>query len=185
LNRACWNGLYRENRRGEFNVPKGTKDAIILPTDDFFRVAKALQETELVCSDFEDTLDRTTAGDFVFVDPPYTVNHNTNGFIKYNQAIFSWEDQRRLRAAVERAAKRGALLLVTNADHVTIARLYRGLGCKFTLARKSILAAKSRYRVATTEAAICINYTPQDEFGRTLVALDTRGQIRERIFCAA
>src|SRR3954470_11341708 len=138
LNWACWNGLYRENQRGEFNVPKGTKENIVLAGDDFSRTARLLRQAVLLSGDFEPTLDRVTESDFVFIDPPYTVKHNANGFIKYNQAIFSWNDQRRLRAAVGRAAKRGARILVTNADHATVGQLYRGLGVKFTLAARRL-----------------------------------------------
>ena len=96
LNRTCWNGLYRENLKGVFNVPIGTKTAVVLDTDDFEEVSRILQNVDLKYCDFEKTIARAESGDFIFVDPPYTVAHNNNGFVKYNQNIFSWEDQVRL-----------------------------------------------------------------------------------------
>jgi DNA adenine methylase len=106
LNRTCWNGLYRVNLNGTFNVPIGTKTAVVLDTDDFEEVSTLLSGATLKCCDFEEVLDECARGDFVFVDPPYTVKHNMNGFIKYNEKLFSWDDQVRLRDAVARAADR-------------------------------------------------------------------------------
>lgn len=160
LNRSCWNGLYRENKLGHFNVPKGTKTNILLPTDDFMKVSDALKYTQLRVADFARTIGSCREGDFLFVDPPYTVKHNNNGFVKYNQSIFSWDDQIRLREAVARAAGRGVQILVTNANHSSIHALYEDMGLKFELARTSVLAANSQHRNNTNELAICINYAP-------------------------
>jgi len=88
LNRTCWNGLYRVNRRGEFNVPIGTKTSVVLESDDFEQISRVLSAAVLRVGDFEATIDGAGAGDFVFVDPPYTVAHNNNGFIKYNEELF-------------------------------------------------------------------------------------------------
>lgn len=126
LNRTCWNGLYRVNLRGEFNVPKGTKDSVVLATDNFHNLAKLLKTAAIFCQDFEQTIDAAKPGDFAFVDPPYTVAHNNNGFVKYNQNLFSWDDQIRLRDAVMRAANRGVKVLVTNAAHKSVMSLYKG-----------------------------------------------------------
>lgn len=158
LNRTCWNGLYRVNREGIFNVPRGTKNTVIFPTDDFVSVSQALKQARIHCSDFEAALDRASAGDFAFVDPPYTVKHNHNGFLKYNQSIFSWADQVRLAEAVERAARRGVKVLVLNAAHGSVRRLYREIGAQISLPRNSVLAASSEYRTKTCELAVVINY---------------------------
>lgn len=125
LNRTCWNGLYRVNLHGQFNVPKGTKDTVVLDTDNFEALASLLKSATLKCQDFEITLDGAKNGDFAFIDPPYTVAHNRNGFVKYNQKLFSWEDQVRLRDAVKRAALRGVKVLVTNAAHHSVESLYQ------------------------------------------------------------
>jgi len=153
LNRTCFNGLYRVNRKGEFNVPIGTKTDVVLSTDDFDAIARALRDVELTASDFEVVIDKACSGDFVFVDPPYTVKHNINGFIKYNERLFSWEDQERLKEALFRAANRGASILLTNADHSSIRQLYKD--CKIrTLERSSVMASESWRRRTTTEVLI-------------------------------
>lgn len=125
LNRTCWNGLYRVNLQGQFNVPKGTKDSVVLATDDFEKLASILSTATIKCQDFELSLDAAKKGDFAFIDPPYTVAHNNNGFVKYNQNLFSWGDQIRLRDATKRAAQRGVKVLVTNAAHPSVMDLYR------------------------------------------------------------
>lgn len=154
LNRTCWNGLYRVNLRNVFNVPIGTKMDVVLPTDDFEVVSRRLASARIQCCDFETTIDAADAGDFVFVDPPYTVKHNENGFVKYNDQIFSWDDQVRLRDAVARASQRGAKVLVTNANHASIRELYRGVGSLQPIARSSVLAANSMHRASVEELAI-------------------------------
>lgn len=124
LNRTCWNGLYRVNLDGKFNVPIGTKTCVLMDTDDFQTTARLLRNADIVCGDFEGLIDQARRGDVVFADPPYTVRHKYNGFIKYNESLFSWNDQIRLRDAVLRASERGARIFVTNADHESIRTLY-------------------------------------------------------------
>ncbi|HEY0918168.1 DNA adenine methylase [Devosia sp.] len=152
LNRTCWNGLYRVNRRGEFNVPIGTKVAVLLDGERFQDYADALKGTELYAGDFEAVVDRAENGDFLFVDPPYTVKHNENGFVKYNEQLFSWEDQCRLREALLRAKSRGVTIAMTNADHLSIRELYGEEMSYRSIERHSILAASSARRGRTTEA---------------------------------
>ncbi len=154
LNRTCWNGLYRVNLNNQFNVPIGTKSQVVLPTDDFHAISNALKQAHLIHQDFEKTLDMAADGDFVFIDPPYTVKHNLNGFLKYNDHIFSWTDQIRLRDAVARAASRGAMVLVTNANHRSVSEIYEGVGGQTVLSRASVLAASSAHRTNTEELMI-------------------------------
>ena len=125
LNRACFNGIYRVNSQGVFNVPRGTKTKIVAETDDFKTIADVLRGAELVAGDFESLVDRAKGGDLVFCDPPYTVRHNYNGFRKYNEVLFSWNDQERLAAALRRAADRGVKIICTNANHYSVRDLYR------------------------------------------------------------
>jgi DNA adenine methylase len=124
LNRTCFNGIYRVNRQGKFNVPIGERDQVVRPTDDFPSVAALLAGAELHQGDFEQLVRRARPGDLVFLDPPYTVRHNRNGFIKYNERLFSWEDQERLARIAAAAAGRGARVVVTNASHPTVRQLY-------------------------------------------------------------
>lgn len=160
LNRTCWNGLYRVNLKGEFNVPRGTKDSVILETDNFPLVSHRLQNTKISCQDFAESLKSAKRGDFVFVDPPYTVQHNHNGFVKYNEKIFSWDDQIRLLNAIESAVSRGAMVTMTNADHPTIRKLYRNHGTIRKLARTSVISGKPQFRTSTSEVIIRFGWSP-------------------------
>ena len=151
LNRVCFNGIYRENLLGQFNVPIGTKPSASLSTDDFGAVASALQRATVVTSDFEPTVDTSEAGDFLYVDPPYVTKHNYNGFAKYNRQIFSWSDQERLAKAVIRANQRGVSIVVSNADHTDVRALYMGHFRIQSLTRSTVIASKSCHRGKTTE----------------------------------
>jgi DNA adenine methylase len=154
LNRTCWNGLYRVNLDGEFNVPIGTKSSVVFDTDDFERIAERLARVELCAQDFEQTIAAAGPGDFVFADPPYTVRHDLNGFLKYNENIFSWEDQMRLHTALLGAKSRGARILLMNANHSSVRELFKDLGEIRALNRASVLAADSSFRGSATELAI-------------------------------
>ena len=103
LNRTCWNGLYRVNKDGKFNVPIGTKSTVLLDSDNFSAIAEQLNKAEISTTDFEVTIEKCRQGDLLFVDPPYTVKHNHNGFIKYNETLFSWDDQVRLHHSLVEA----------------------------------------------------------------------------------
>ena len=157
LNRTCWNGLYRVNLKGAFNVPIGTKSTVVFDNEDFDQISHQLKHAELVCCDFEPTIAQASKGDFVFVDPPYTVRHNLNGFIKYNETLFRWEDQIRLRDAVGSALNRGAAVVVTNADHESVRELYAELWEYRSVTRASVLASESGRRGKTTEALFFAN----------------------------
>lgn len=128
LNRMSFNGVYRVNRRGEFNVPKGDRASVFLPTDDFRAVARMLRGKALERRDFAATIDEAGKNDLVFADPPYTVRHDQNGFRKYNEVLFSWDDQVRLANALGSARDRGTRVVATNANHFSVRQLYRGLG---------------------------------------------------------
>jgi len=154
LNRTCFNGIYRVNKQGEFNVPIGTKQNVVLVTDDFFNVAKRLKSARLRCEDFEPAIERAERGDLIFADPPYTVNHNLNGFLKYNESIFSWDDQIRLHQALRRAIRRGVKVIVTNANHESVRTLYSDFKTLRILARSSVMAADVSSRAKTTEILI-------------------------------
>jgi DNA adenine methylase len=153
LNRTCWNGLYRVNQEGSFNVPKGTKTKALLDTDNFELVSNKLQNAELIQCDFKDAINQSKKNDFIFADPPYTVKHNTNGFLKYNEKIFSWEDQERLSEALIRADKRGVKFTLTNANHKSIKDLYKDFFIE-PFERHSVIASDSKKRKKTAELII-------------------------------
>ncbi|MDG9782476.1 DNA adenine methylase [Metapseudomonas otitidis] len=157
LNRTCFNGIYRVNLKGEFNVPIGTKSSVFREEDDWAGWSAALGGAELVCADFEQQIEIASKGDFLFVDPPYTVRHNYNGFIKYNEKLFSWSDQERLADALEGARKRGARILITNANHQSVKSLYKRGFNQQVVSRYSSIAASGTKRAAFEELIITAN----------------------------
>lgn len=155
LNRTCWNGLYRVNLKGEFNVPIGTKKKVIDESEDFESIAKLLSTAQISCCDFEDSIDKAAYGDLIFVDPPYTTAHNFNGFVKYNEDIFTWDDQKRLASSLRRARKRGASIISTNADHESVRSLYRDDFSLESVSRNTVISGISNGRGKTSELLIC------------------------------
>ncbi|MDT8387943.1 MAG: Dam family site-specific DNA-(adenine-N6)-methyltransferase [Thiogranum sp.] len=156
LNRTCWNGLYRVNRKGVFNVPKGTKSSVVFKDDCFDQISDALQGAELFACDFEDLIDSAQRGDLVFVDPPYTVRHNHNAFIKYNEKLFSWLDQERLFYALKRAQTRGAYIVGTNAYHKCVRDLYEQTFGSLAVSRNSCISSKTDSRKKFEELVMLI-----------------------------
>lgn len=125
LNQTCWNGLYRENLTGKFNVPFGEiRTGIFLQPKVLRDCSRILQNTQLVAQDFAKTIQCAKPGDFLYCDPPYVTQHNNNGFIEYNAAIFSWNDQKRLAKLCIEQKDRGVKVLISNAAHQPVLDLY-------------------------------------------------------------
>lgn len=154
LNKTCWNGLYRVNSRGEFNVPYGLpKTDHVVDEANLVACGAALapEGVRLQTGDFEGVLDGVQRGDLVFLDPPYVTRHNNNGFIDYNEQLFSWADQVRLARCAHDLAERGAHVLVANAFHSDVIDLYDGFNL-LPIDRASTLASNAAKRSRVTEA---------------------------------
>jgi DNA adenine methylase len=121
-------------------------------------IAATLSNAQLMTADFESVIDAAGEGDFVFIDPPYTVKHNHNGFQRYNERIFSWSDQERLARCVRRALCRGVMLLITNASHDSVRDLFEDLGNEVVLSRRSLVAGDPTKRSSIDELAIVAGY---------------------------
>ena len=154
LNRTCFNGIWRVNCRGEFNVPIGTRSNVVSENESFSDIARVLKGVSVLVQDFEATIEMAGPDDVVYADPPYTVAHNYNGFLKYNDEIFRWSDQIRLRDALKRATARGASVLVSNASHESIRKLYGEFGRVDEVSRHSVIAGAAGGRVPTSELLI-------------------------------
>jgi DNA adenine methylase len=115
LNHNCFNGIYRTNNEGEFNVPYGSKLATYLSRDEFIGCADALTKVKLVSGDFQDTLAQVTRGDFVYMDPPYAVT-SRRLFRQYGKKPFDTDDVKRLAKELRRIHKLGAHFVVSYAD---------------------------------------------------------------------
>lgn len=147
LNHTSFNGIFRVNLRGEYNVPFGNRSSPNFPSEaTLVTVSARLKGATLASQDFEESLSTVTEGDLVFLDPPYTVAHNNNGFVKYNQHLFSFEDQRRLARVIKSVSDRGADFILTNAAHSSIAELFAPLGRRLTVTRRNVIGGTSAGR---------------------------------------
>jgi len=154
LNRTCWNGLYRVNSKGKFNVPIGTIKNVLRPEDSFKFLSESFKNVNFLVKDFELAIDQAQEKDFIFADPPYTVKHNFNGFIGYNENIFHWDDQIRLSDALKRANARGCLIMLTNANHPSVKSLYENDFSIKELSRSSTIAGNAKDRGCYEEIVV-------------------------------
>jgi DNA adenine methylase len=151
LNRTCWNGLYRVNRKGQFNTPFGRfTNPTICDADRLKAAAKLLRRARLRDEDFEEVVSEASRGDLVYLDPPYITGHQHNGFLKYNAPLFSWDDQQRLARVARGLVARGVHVLISNADHSTVSSLYLGFH-HYRVRRKSLIAGPVNSRGVVTE----------------------------------
>lgn len=125
LNKTCFNGLHRVNRKGHFNVPMGRyKNPKIVNPEGLERAHHALQGVDIRCQGFDALLEQARPGDFVYFDPPYEPVSRTASFTSYATDGFSQEDQRRLRDLFVELDQRGAKLMLSNSDVPFIRELY-------------------------------------------------------------
>ncbi len=158
LNRTAFGGIYRVNQRGVFNVPYGGGERthhMLWNTAILTEASRILAGVQLEHGDFERFLGQACSGDVVYCDPTYTVAHDSNGFVRYNEHNFRWEDQERLARAACAARDRGAFVLVSNAHSPSVLRLYSNARV-WTLRRKSLVSANIAGRRQVREALIIL-----------------------------
>ena len=150
LNKTCFNGLHRVNRKGEFNVPVGSyKNPRILNEEGLRGASRALHGTKLECSPFDALLENAKPGDFVYFDPPYEPVSQTANFTAYARDGFSQEDQTRLRDVYEALDRRGCKLMLSNSDVPFIRHLYKDFNIATVAAPRAINCnAKKRGKVS-------------------------------------
>lgn len=152
LNQTSYNGLYRVNREGRYNVPYGFRARWVYDPERIRLASLRLQNTRISTGDFEVNKYRVKENDLVFLDPPYTVSHNNNGFIAYNQKLFSLEDQQRLKRFIEYIKAKGAFYILTNAAHETIREIFLTQGDRIVeLQRNSLIGGRNATRAAISE----------------------------------
>lgn len=155
LNRTSFNGIYRVNSFGKYNVPYGSRPKVDFITEDLLRgVSLFLREVAVSSYSFEKSIEKIKKNDLVFIDPPYTVAHENNGFIEYNQKLFSWEDQIRLREYINQVVKKQAFFILTNASHSSITELYSNIGIVEKLSRLSKVGGRNKTRGIFNEVVI-------------------------------
>lgn len=138
LNRFCFNGLYRTNFRGEFNVPYGAPRNNHIPSQaELCAAAQMLGRAQLLHADFRASLRRVKAADFVYLDPPYAVSRR-RVFVEYGKEPFSTSDLDDLAALVEDIDRRGATFVVSYADGTEARSAFRGWKRRRFLVRRNV-----------------------------------------------
>lgn len=139
LNKTCFNGLYRVNSKGQFNVPFGRyKNPRICDAANLLAVSRVLCSASMVCAPFEVALIEAGKGDFVYLDPPYQPISATSKFTGYTRGAFGYEDQVRLAATFKDLHKRGCLLMLSNSDSPVVRDLYADFQAEVVHATRAI-----------------------------------------------
>lgn len=139
LNRTCYNGLYRVNQQGQFNVPMGSyQNPTILQEKKLRAASAALKGVELVAGDYLSLLERREPGDLVYFDPPYQPLSRTSSFTSYTATAFSEDDQRRLATVYRELSERGVLCMLSNSNTPLIRELYADFRIELVRARRMI-----------------------------------------------
>lgn len=162
LNRTCFNGVWRVNGDGKFNVPMGDyKNPTICDEETLYAASKLLRTPILFTGDFDRALQRKWYGpsDFIYLDPPYEPINETSNFTSYAQGGFSQEDQRRLHDTMRELTQTGAFIMQSNSDTPFIRGLYKDFRIEAISAPRSVGGSRSASEV------VILNY---DENGRML-----------------
>jgi DNA adenine methylase len=145
LNRTCYNGLWRVNSRGEFNVPMGRyANPDILNEDRLRDAARALQGIELVAEPFEAITTVAGPGDFVYFDPPYLPISPTSNFTSFSAEEFGQAQHRKLAEVFAMLDQQGSRLMLSNSDTALVRELYQGFHIETVQARRMINSVKGR-----------------------------------------
>lgn len=139
LNKHCFNGLYRTNRKGMFNAAYNN-EAVKMDIDGVIAVAKYLQSADIVlrCCDFEDTLADVGDGDFVYLDSPYVPEGGTANFVRYAKGGFDLEDHKRLAKVFKDLDAKGAFVMLSNNDVPLVHELYAGYNVEALTAKRLV-----------------------------------------------
>lgn len=162
LNRTCWNGLYRVNQRGEFNVPYGNPKSVkVTPsTDDLLNCAAALTEAQIQATAWENTLASADEGDFVFLDPPYYSDLKASS-VKYGRDGFSLRDHHSLAAHLTTLDRRGIKFVLTNSAEPEMMELYKSHRLEFfTALIPRFISSKTDQRQPVNEIVVSNCLTP-------------------------
>ncbi len=154
LNRYCFNGIYRTNSKGEFNVPYGGKKSGALPTLAHLKEsARCLRRARLHCADFRKTLAQVRKGDFVYLDPPYAVS-NRRVFVEYAAKPFSVSDISMLGRLLKKIHRKGATFVLSYADCSEARKIFSDWQIRRILTRRSVAgslgARRNQYELCVT-----------------------------------
>ncbi len=157
LNKTCFNGLYRVNSQGKFNVPFGRHlKPLICDSENLLAVSGALNNAEIIQGDFERCLEFAGEKDFIYFDPPYEPLSKTSNFTGYTRSSSNKDDQERLYEVFCTLHRRGCKVMVSNSYTPLIQRLYKTFRKEVALAKRAI-NCKPSLRGAISELVI-LNY---------------------------
>ena len=145
LNRTCFNGLYRVNSKGEFNVPFGDySNPRIIDEINLLNCSNLLQNTEIKCADFSEILNHVEKGDFVYFDPPYMPLNETSSFTSYTKGGFGEDMQVKLKETCDELNNLGVYFMLSNSDTPIINKLYKDYNVKKVFASRAINSVASK-----------------------------------------
>jgi len=141
LNRTCFNGLYRVNSQGQFNVPFGNyKNPRIVDENNLLNCSELLKNTEIKCADFSAILTKVKKGDFVYFDPPYVPLNETSSFTSYTKDGFDMDMQFKLREVCDELDSMGVMFMLSNSDTKFVNELYSNYEIKKVFASRAVNA---------------------------------------------
>lgn len=139
LNKTGFNGMYRENPKGEFNIPFAKKETVNLPTYEHLEACKSvLERADIIHTGFESIVERAKSGDFVYFDPPYVPLTKTSSFTSYQAKGFSLNDHEKLAQTFSSLHDSGVKVLLSNSDTPEVRRIFKGFTIETVYARRSI-----------------------------------------------
>lgn len=157
LNKTCYNGLYRVNSKGQFNVPFGRyKNPRLYDRGNLIACSQALKEIVLATSDYKDLLTRANRGDFIYLDPPYQPLSKTANFTSYTKNSFSEVDQKELAKVFSDLDNKGCKVMLSNSATELVRSLYDGFNLQVLKAKRAI-SSNAQTRGAIDELLI-MNY---------------------------
>ena len=168
LNKTCFNGLYRVNKKGEFNVPYGKRNGEFLNIGQLRDSSEFLQNTKILHSDYLETLKNyAEEGDFIFLDPPYYPVGKYSDFKRYTKEFFYHDDHVILKEEFDRLVKMGCHVLLTNSDHPVVMDLYQD------------------YEIKIIETKRLISSNPKTRNGKDIIVIGDNElhTIRNKRFC--
>ena len=145
LNKTCFNGLYRVNRKGQFNTSFGKYKNPNICNEELLRAASdLLKDKDIICGDYLEVLEKyAMPGDFVFLDPPYVPVSKSANFTQYTKEQFYKDDHKNLAEEVKRLHRLGCYVILTNSDHPLVHELYKDFDIQVVDTKRSISSKAS------------------------------------------
>lgn len=154
LNQTCFNGVYRVNQKGQFNVPIGSSlNRLICDKDTILNASRVLKKASIECSDFDKAVSEARKGDLIYLDPPYYPVSKYSDFTRYTKEKFYQEDQERLKETMVSLTKKGAYVMLSNSNCDFIRNLYKDFNI-YTVESNRTLNCKSDDRGKVSEVLI-------------------------------